>query len=58
MITVLEPTEIAYASEAACGPPYRLKPILCQPTNFEATAGVLVGMWAQFFRNWQPAGML
>ena len=58
MITVLEPTEIAYAAEEACGPPYRLKPIACQPPNIEATEGVLAGLWVQFLRNWQPAGML
>jgi len=28
MLIVLEPTEIAYAAEEACGPPYRLKPII------------------------------
>jgi hypothetical protein len=58
MIVALNPTEIAYAAEEACGPPYRLKPIIADAPKAEATPQALAGLWRQFIRSWQPAGML
>ena len=51
---VLEPSEVAYAAEAACGPPYRLNPIIVLEPRFEASAPVLAGLWREFFRRWAP----
>jgi hypothetical protein len=58
MIVALNPTEIAYAAEEACGAPYRLKPIITDVTKAEATPRALALLWRQFLRSWQPVGML